>query len=129
MMTDNNNREVVQYDKNAVRALFQRAGLSWQLFWDGRVNIFSKLIPLASIAYVLSPVDFAPALAMGPLAPLGTLDDIGILALGLGIFIQLAPKDIVQEYLSGMSGRRGTGPDADYGDDDVIEGEYEYTDE
>ena len=127
-MTDNN-RDVVEYDPNAIRALMERAGLSWRLFWDGRVSFLNKLIPVGTLAYIVSPIDLVPELLLGPLAPLGLLDDVGILALGLGLFIQAAPTDLVQEHLRAITGRTGSGPEYDYGDDDVVEGDYEVLDD
>src|SRR5215510_3434197 len=68
-----------------LRMLYERAILTWKLLWDDRVSLLPKAIPFAALAYVLSPVDLLPELAMGPF---GTLDDVGIILLALGLFIQ-----------------------------------------
>jgi hypothetical protein len=59
---------------------------------------------------------------MGPLAPLGTLDDIGVALLALNIFIQASPIEVVQEHLRKLGGFIET-PDMNM--DDVIDGEAE----
>jgi len=102
----------------ALRALYERALLSWRLFWDARVSILPKLLPVGAIVYLVSPVDLLPALAMGPLAPIGALDDVGVILLALSLFIQVAPPDVVKEHLRELGGSLTRYSD----DDDVIEG-------
>jgi uncharacterized membrane protein YkvA (DUF1232 family) len=103
----------------ALRALFERAALTWRLFWDKRVGVGPKLIPIAGLIYLVSPVDVMPALFMGPFAPLGALDDVGIILLALNWFIQVAPPDVVQEHLRELG--RGFAHHAE-DDGDIIEG-------
>ncbi len=107
-------------EPGALRALYERAAITWRLFWDGRVGILPKLIPVAAIAYLISPIDLAPALALGPLAPLGALDDVGVLLLALNLFIQATPPDLVREHLRELSAGRHTPPLSD-ADDDAID--------
>ena len=40
--------------------LVMEAKLIWRLLLDGRVSLWTKLIPAAAVLYVLSPVDFIP---------------------------------------------------------------------
>lgn len=108
-----------------LRTLVERGILTWKLLWDRRVGFLPKLIPLLALAYIVSPVDLMPALAMGPLAPLGALDDVGVMLLGLNLFVQAAPPDVVAEYVRELS-RSHT---ASGSDDDVIEGHAEVIDE
>ena len=44
--------------------------------------------------YLLSPVDFIPDLALG----LGQLDDLAIFLVGLRLFIDICPPELVAEY-------------------------------
>ena len=81
------------------RNLFERAALTWRLMWDRRVGFVPKLIPLVGLAYVISPIDFLPAMITGPLGVLDDLGAIGIVLLTLGTFIKLAPPDVVSEHL------------------------------
>ena len=99
--------------------LLDRAKLTWKLFWDERVSPLTKAIPILGLAYVLSPLDLLPELALGPV---GALDDVGIIMLVLSLFIQAAPPDIVQEYLRQFSEGRGQQPALE-GDEDIIDGE------
>jgi uncharacterized membrane protein YkvA (DUF1232 family) len=101
-----------------LRMLYERVILTWKLMWDDRVDLLPKLIPFGAIAYVLSPLDLLPELALGPL---GTLDDVGIIMLALTLFIQVVPPDIVQEHLSQLARGRSGAPLLE--DDNVIDGE------
>src|SRR5688572_9836604 len=109
-------------DPNTIRALYDRTIVSFKLMFDNRVSLLTKLIPLGTLAYVLSPVDFIPELLVGPL---GAFDDVGIIVLGLSLFIQAAPPDIVQEHLRAMRAGRGDAPadTTEYPDDNVVDGE------
>lgn len=71
------------------------------LFTDGRVPIYLKAIPLATVAYVLSPIDVIPDVVLG----LGQLDDIALTVLAFKLFIDLAPDGVVQEHLARIQGR------------------------
>ncbi|MFN2105598.1 MAG: YkvA family protein, partial [Candidatus Promineifilaceae bacterium] len=75
--------------------LWQQAKLVGQLMLDRNVPIYLKLLPVAAIAYIISPFDFIPDVIPG----LGQLDDLGILLIGAKIFIEMAPSDIVAQYL------------------------------
>jgi len=107
--------------------LFQQAKLTFQLFLDPKVPIYLKALPLAAIAYLIFPFDFLPDVVPG----FGQLDDMAILLLGAKIFIELAPQDVVAQYL----GQIRTQDDADniksgqsdekvgkLEEDDIIEG-------
>jgi|GEM_PF-699539 uncharacterized membrane protein YkvA (DUF1232 family) len=99
---------------NFLQQFFYDMELAWHLFWDGRVSFFPKLIPLAWVLYVLMPLDIAPDVV----PVLGQLDDISLFFLALKLFISLAPRWIVDEYLERMGLLKPTA-----GDEDVIEGE------
>ena len=103
--------------------LWQQAKLVGQLMLDRNVPIYLKLLPVAAIAYIISPFDFIPDVIPG----LGQLDDLGILLVGAKIFIEMAPSDIVAQYLgrlkdpgavSGAGDVAGKEQEAD----DIIEG-------
>jgi uncharacterized membrane protein YkvA (DUF1232 family) len=102
----------------ALRAFIEKAVLTWRLFWDDRVGIGPKLIPCAAAIYLISPIDLLPAVLLGPLAPLGVVDDVGVVLLALSLFIQVSPPDVVKEHLRELGGVFM--PHA--ADDDVIEG-------
>ena len=52
------------------------------------------IIPGLMLGYLIFPVDLLPDF----IPVLGQLDDLAILALGIKIFIEVCPKDIVREY-------------------------------
>ena len=122
-------KEPVPYDANADKGLnflsgmLKRLQLTWMLMGDKRVPFLTKLVPPAALLYLVSPVDFIPA-ALFPVV--GSLDDLGVVLLGLALFIKLAPQDIVQDYLYRLEyGDDGT----DFDDDDVVDTTYSVMDE
>jgi len=80
--------------------LVQRLKLIWRLMADRRVNFFLKLLPIASLVYLVSPVDLAPGIA---LPVIGALDDAAILWIGTSLFMSLCPEDIVEEHWNALS--------------------------
>ena len=112
---------------NMLRTLFERVSLTWRLFWDGRVSVVPKLIPVLAAVYAISPIDIVPALLLGPFAPLGVVDDVGIIILALNLFIQTSPPDIVREHLRELGA--AFSPRLRDDDDNVVEGSVEILDE
>ncbi len=122
-----------QTDPGFLGTLGDRIAVTFKLLFDKRVNIWSKLAVIASIGYIISPLDFIPDV----LLPIGIADDVGvfgILLVILSLFIQIAPVDVVREHLSEMSSplaRQFAGGNNDAPDmqEEVIEGSAEYIDE
>ena len=77
-------------DRNFIRNLILWARLILRLMLDRRVNLFLKLIPVASVAYFLLPVDIV-------LLP---LSDVVVLSLGMVLFVELCPPQVVQEHMN-----------------------------
>jgi uncharacterized membrane protein YkvA (DUF1232 family) len=73
--------------------------LAWRLLRDPQVPVWTKLIPLGAIAYIVLPADFIP----DAIPILGQTDDLGILLLSLKLFIDLCPPGIVERHLAQMS--------------------------
>ena len=96
--------------------MVRQARLSWRLFRDSRVPLLTRLIPPATIAYVLSPVDLVPDVLLG----LGQLDDIAILFLGTKLFIDLCPTDIVREHLRALGASI-----EEWRTEEIVEGEFQ----
>ena len=115
-------------DTNALLAWLQdvarQARLAWRLFWDQRVPLWTKLIPPVALAYILSPVDIIPDVALG----LGQLDDAAVLLIGIKLFIELAPPEVVREHLLTLGARiqewRVVEEEEEGKPSVVIEGEY-----
>lgn len=89
---------VLAWLKDVVRQL----RLAWRLFLDRRVPLWTKLVPPAAVAYVLSPIDI---LSDFPPVGLNQLDDLAVLFLGVKLFIELAPPDVVREHLENLGVR------------------------
>jgi uncharacterized membrane protein YkvA (DUF1232 family) len=84
-----------------LRDLIRQARLAWRLFLDPRVPWALKLIPPTAFLYLLSPIDILPDFSPG----LGQLDDIAVILLGIKLFIELAPADIVREHLRALGAK------------------------
>lgn len=80
--------------------LVQRIKLIGTLMADKRVNFFLKILPVASLVYLISPIDLAPGLAL-PI--IGALDDAAVLWLGTTLFVSLCPEEIVQEHMARLN--------------------------
>ena len=80
--------------------LIQRVKLIGRLMGDKRVNFFLKILPVASVVYLVSPIDLVPGLAL-PI--IGALDDAAILWLGTTLFVSLCPEEIVEEHRSALN--------------------------
>lgn len=76
------------------KAIVDQAWLTWKLLFDKRVPTWMKVVALAPIIYVLSPIDIIPDFILG----FGQLDDIGVILAGMRLFESLVPADIVNEH-------------------------------
>jgi hypothetical protein len=109
----NQNPNKITVKSGAFNEILVRAKLVLHLMADRRVNLFLKVLPIASVIYVLNPIDVP-----------GPFDDIAIFSLGLYAFVELCPPGVVQEHLDRM---HGINPDVaahDEPDENVIEGEF-----
>jgi uncharacterized membrane protein YkvA (DUF1232 family) len=80
--------------------LIQRIKLIGRLMGDNRVNFFLKILPVAAVVYLVSPLDLVPGLA---LPVIGALDDAAVLWLGTSLFVALCPEEVVQEHLGALN--------------------------
>lgn len=72
--------------------------LIWRLFRDRRVPWSVKLLPMFTVIYILFLPDLIPDFFLG----IGQLDDLTLFLLGMKLFINLAPQDIVAEHRRGL---------------------------
>ena len=70
-----------------------------RLLRDDRVPLLEKGIALAGVAYVLSPIDVLPAIAMGPI---GLLDDLFVVAACLSRLLNHVHPDVVRSHWPGQ---------------------------
>lgn len=79
--------------------MLKQGRLILRLLGDRRVPIWPKLIIPATIAYIVWPID----LLMDPMLGLGQLDDVAVLLIGLKLFVELCPTDVVRQHLEQLS--------------------------
>jgi len=103
---------IIPSQGGVLRDLVLRIKLILRLMGDRRINFFLKLLPVASIAYLISPID---AISI-PIV--GALDDAAVLWLGSYLFLELAPHNVVQEHLKRLASNLEPQQD-----DEVVEGE------
>lgn len=100
-----------------------RFRLIGRLIMDSRVNPFLKVLPVATLIYVVSPVD---------LLSLNPVDDAFLIWAGTTLFVELCPPQIVEEHMQ-LLNRAVSGQWKDFPDqaaqDDVVDGEYTETKE
>jgi uncharacterized membrane protein YkvA (DUF1232 family) len=70
--------------------------------------------------YLISPIDFIPDVILG----LGQLDDIGVILLGMTLFVRLCPPELVNFYLNQIE----FGSDSN-NEDEAIDTTYRVVDE
>lgn len=93
------------------RELWNQLRLVFELLRDRDVPIYLKALPFLGLAYVIFPIDFIPDVVPG----LGQLDDLTLIIVGLKMFIELAPSNIVAKHLAQLRGQSASSQ--------VIEGE------
>ncbi len=78
---------------------------AWDLFRNPQVSIWYKLIPIASLIYIVTPVDVIPEISF-PFV--GYVDDVTVFIASLNIFLFLAkrsrPPDDLKTDLSRSAG-------------------------
>jgi len=110
-------RSIIPSQGGMFRDLILRIKLILRLMADRRVNPFLKLIPIASLVYVVSPID----LVSGVMLPVvGALDDAAVLGFGVYLFLELCPAHIVQEHVRILSSNLDV---IEQPDEDVIDAE------
>jgi uncharacterized membrane protein YkvA (DUF1232 family) len=100
--------------------------LLFRLMLDRRVRVAVKLVPLAAVAYLVSPFDVVPDIIPG----FGQIDDVLVIVIAVALFLVLAPRDVVAEHIrSGRRGQRETADEERRRKGKVIEGEYRLKDD
>jgi uncharacterized membrane protein YkvA (DUF1232 family) len=83
-----------------IRDFIMRIKLILRLIGDRRVSVWLKIIPVAGVIYLFSPLDLIPDIAL-PLV--GELDDAAVLWITNYLFIELCPPEIVQEHVRALT--------------------------
>ncbi len=95
-----------------------RIKLILRLMGDRRVSIFLKILPVFTLVYL-----FVPDLVVGP------LDDAAVIWIGLTLFVELCPSEVVAEHIRALraaleSKWQPPKTDPPIREDEVIEGEF-----
>lgn len=90
----------------ALGSLLSDAHLAVRLLREPAVPAYLKAVPAAAVAYVLSPLDILPDF----IPVIGQLDDLGVLILGLKVFVGLCPADAVAFHRAAIAQRRPYSP-------------------
>ncbi len=101
-----------------VRDFVLRVKLILRLVGDKRINPWLKLIPIAGLVYLVSPIDLIPDIAF-PI--IGELDDAAVLWITNYLFVELCPPEIVSEHLKALNVGTGAKDDDDIVDADSVE--------
>lgn len=111
-MSENNEGKVSPRSGGFFQDIANRARLVGRLVLDPRVNPLIKLLPVGTLLYVVFP----------DLLPLNPVDDAFVIWLGTYFFVELCPKEVVQEHLRQLE----SGGAAQWNNpgEDVIDGEY-----
>lgn len=83
---------------NVLRMVADQLRLTWALFGDPDMPLLTKLIPIAAVIYVVSPIDLVPFFFFR----LGFLDDLGVIVLSVALFNQLAPSEVALAHIHRM---------------------------
>ena len=99
--------------------------LIWRLMLDRRVPLASKIIPILAAAYVISPIDLIPDF----LPIRGQLDDIFVSVILLGMFLMLAPWDVIVEHATGRPAVNNKDGGSRKFDGETVDAEFRLEDE
>ena len=82
----------------AIRSvIFPFLKLVWRLLLDRRVSVFTKIIPLLALIYLVSPYDL-----VGDRIPiLGQFDDLIVVGFLLFLFVAASPAEVVADLTIG----------------------------
>jgi uncharacterized membrane protein YkvA (DUF1232 family) len=114
MANKNSDRLTVRPSGGVVKDLVLRLKLIVRLMGDRRVNPILKLLPVASLVYLVFPFDL-----ISVIPGVSALDDVAIVSLGAYMFIEFCPPDVVQEHMDRLTSNMDTVE----GLDDVVDAE------
>ncbi len=88
-----NQKDGSRQETRVFRDLIRHGQRAWTLMLDQRVPAKQKLIPAAALAYLVSPIDLLPEIAI---PGLGLMDDFVVLLLALRMFNHLADQHLAR---------------------------------
>jgi hypothetical protein len=114
-MPGDKKRKIQPYGGGFFGEISNHIKLVLRLMRDRRVSPFLKIIPFGTLAYF-----FIPDLVFGP------FDDAAVIGIGLFIFVELCPPDVVEEHRAALAGTlEGQWRDPHKSEeDDVVDAEF-----
>jgi uncharacterized membrane protein YkvA (DUF1232 family) len=103
-----------------LRTLVTQVRLAVRLVREPRVPRLLKALPLFTLLYVISPLDFVPDV----IPVLGQLDDLGIFLVSLEVFLGLCPSGAVMFHRAAIAAGRHYTPMVATGE--VIDAEWRH---
>jgi uncharacterized membrane protein YkvA (DUF1232 family) len=102
-----------------------------RLFLDKRVPVFTKIIPVLALIYLVSPIDVLPDYR---LLGIGHLDDIIVVGVLFLVFIAASPKEVVADQTIGrklrdLQRKQGVNPDQDDSKGKTVDAKIRYIDD
>ena len=102
-----------------------------RLFLDKRVPVFTKIIPVLALIYLVSPIDVLPDYR---LLGIGHFDDILIVGVLFLVFIAASPKEVVADQTIGrklrdLQRQQGHSPEQDDSKGKTVDAEIRYIDD
>ena len=114
----NSKKVTTSEDSNFLKSMILNIKLITRLLGDNRVNGLIKLLPIGSLIYLISPIDFIPG---GMMTVIGAADDVAVMWFGLRLFIELCPADVVDEHLAQITGQVTSTEDGDIIEAEVVD--------
>jgi uncharacterized membrane protein YkvA (DUF1232 family) len=93
-------RQIKPVNLGILADIVRQARLAWRLMLDPRVPLWVKTIVPTSLVYLIVPIDFVPDVIPGQ----GQLDDLAVIVIGVKLFIELCPTEIVREHMQELLG-------------------------
>lgn len=75
-----------------------KVAFGWRIFRDRDTPIAAKAVIPAVLAYLAMPLDIIPDF----IPVLGQLDDLAVIALGLGLVLMMTPRHVIEEHLRAL---------------------------
>jgi uncharacterized membrane protein YkvA (DUF1232 family) len=120
MLAGRGQRPDLQSTAGFLGEIIRQLRLIVRLMVDRDVPIWVKTVPVLMVLYLLSPLDLVP----DPILGLGQVDDLAIFLIGLKLFVDLCPRDVVRRLREEPSGQS---PEDAEGD--VVDSTYRILDE
>lgn len=100
MFKNFNKKSIIQsQDGGLVKDIILYGKLMLALMADKRVNFFLKILPVAALIYLVSPIDLMPGMV---LPVIGALDDAAVIWIGTSLFINLCPEHVIEEHMQAL---------------------------